>query len=51
MMSGDLFSIHQQQHQQVLVEQNPNPKANSSSKKRRNLPGTPGKFRTICSFS
>ncbi|KAL3358394.1 hypothetical protein AABB24_015493 [Solanum stoloniferum] len=40
MMSGDLFSIHQQQ-QQVLVEQNPNPKANSSSKKRRNLPGTP----------
>lgn len=51
MMSGDLFSIHPQQQQQVLLETNPNPKANSSSKKRRNLPGTPGKIRTIYSFS
>ncbi|KAM3341100.1 zinc finger protein JACKDAW isoform X1 [Capsicum galapagoense] len=40
MMSGDLFSIHQQQ---VVEVPNPNnSKANSSSsKKRRNLPGTP----------
>ncbi|CAN4121572.1 unnamed protein product [Withania somnifera] len=38
-MSEDLFSIHPQQQQ--VLEPNPNPKAHPSSKKRRNLPGTP----------
>ncbi|XP_009781290.1 zinc finger protein JACKDAW isoform X1 [Nicotiana tabacum] len=49
MMSGDVFSIPSSvkgvvlphHPQDVLLEPNPNPKANSSSKKRRNLPGTP----------
>ncbi|CAN4117043.1 unnamed protein product [Withania somnifera] len=44
-MSEDLFSIHhhpqQQQEQHQVLEQNPNPKGHPSSKKRRNLPGTP----------
>lgn len=48
MMSGDVFSFPSSvkavlpHHHQELQTANPNPKPNTSSKKRRNLPGTPG---------
>ncbi|KAL3357104.1 hypothetical protein AABB24_017672 [Solanum stoloniferum] len=47
MMSGDVFSFPSSvkavlpHHHQELQTTNPNPKPNTSSKKRRNLPGTP----------
>lgn len=47
MMSGDVFSFPSSvkavlpHHHQELQTANPNPKPNTSSKKRRNLPGTP----------
>lgn len=46
MMSGDAFSIPSSIPLFAPEEQNanPNPKTNPVPKKKRNLPGTPGKF-------